>query len=173
MHLTTSPFRSQTANTSKEIGSGYSTAADRFLNQLLAAVRRPSAPIGSAEATKWLLTDIILIRRLTHSQALRASTSGTFGQLSFRGDRSRAASFGARCGGAGMAGIGRIRNSSSIQTTVIRKLFLRAWRRVPNFYSTSVRIIAILENVQPCRNAGDAGSNHCLDAPRLDCVQQI
>jgi hypothetical protein len=51
---------------------------------------------------------------------------GTFGQLLSRGDRSRAASFGARCGGAGMAGIGRIRNSSSIQTTLIRKLFLRS-----------------------------------------------
>ena len=59
---------------------------------------------------------------------------GTFGQLLSRGDRSRATSFGARCGGAGMAGIGRIRNSSSIQTTVIRKLFLRSWRRVPDFY---------------------------------------
>src|SRR5258706_3802490 len=87
---------------------------------------------------------------------------GTFGQSLSRGDRSRAASCGARCGGAGMAGFGRIRNSSSIQTTVIRKLLLRSWRRVPDFYSTSARIIAILEDVQSCRNAGDAGSNQTL-----------
>ena len=72
-----------------------------------------------------------------------------------RGDRSRAASFGARCGGAGMAGIGPIRNSSSIQTTVIQKLFLRSsagsqvdfTRHIPADHR-------FLEDVQSRRNAG-------------------
>ena len=73
-----------------------------------------------------------------------------------------------------MAGIGRTKNSSSIQTMVIRKRSLRSRRRFPaGFCPTSFPAWTIvgLEDVQSCRDAGDAGSNQCSDAPRFDGVQ--
>src|SRR5260370_36375375 len=56
-----------------------------------------------------------------------------------------------------MGGIGPIRNSSSIQTTVIRKLLLRFSAGSPSILPTSLRIIAFLKTCSP-RYAGDAGS---------------
>jgi hypothetical protein len=71
-----------------------------------------------------------------------------------------------------MAGIGPIRNSSSIQTTVIRKLFLRSSAGSPIDFTNIPADHRFLEEYIP-RYAGDAGSIHCSDGPRFDGVQQI
>jgi len=55
-----------------------------------------------------------------------------------------------------MAGIGPIRNSSSIQTTVIQKLFLRTSAGSPIDFTNIPGIIAFLKTCN-LRYAGDAG----------------